>query len=67
MSNSIKYLVAGVLLVSAFAAYQYFGTASLSVTSIPSEAKVYVDGQLKGVTPIAVSYTHLTLPTICSV
>ena len=52
MSNSIKYLVAGVLLVLAFAAYQYFGTASLSVTSIPSEAKVYVDGQLKGVTPI---------------
>ena len=52
MSNSIKYLGAGVLLVLAFAAYQYFGTASLSVTSIPSEAKVYVDGQLKGVTPI---------------
>ena len=52
MSSSIKYLVAGVLVALAFAAYQHFGTASLSVTSIPSEAKVYIDGQLKGVTPI---------------
>ena len=52
MSSSIKYLVAGVLVALAFAAYQHFGTASLSVTSIPSEAKVYIDGQLRGVTPI---------------
>ena len=52
MSSSIKYLVAGVLVALAFAAYQHFGTASLSVTSIPSEAKVCIDGQLRGVTPI---------------
>ena len=49
MSNSIKYLVAGVACVGV-CRLSVLRDRCLSVTSIPSEAKVYVDGQLKGVT-----------------
>ena len=48
----MKILLGGGLIVVALVAYQYFGTASISVSSVPEGAKVHVDGQLKGLTPI---------------
>ena len=52
MSNGFRLLFVGALLIAAFFAYQYFGTASVSVTSTPAGAEVRVDGQLQGITPI---------------
>ena len=52
MSNRLKLILGGAFIVVAFFTYQYFGTASISVTSVPEGAKVYLDGQLRGLTPI---------------
>ena len=52
MSNRIKIILGGAFIVVAFFTYQYFGTASISVSSVPDGAKVHLDGQLRGVTPI---------------
>ena len=35
--------------------------------TVPSEERIDVSSEMMKYAPIAVSYTHLTLPTICSV
>ena len=52
MSNRMKLILGGAFIVVAFFTYQYFGTASISVRSVPEGAKVHLDGQLRGLTPI---------------
>jgi len=48
----MKMVLGGAFIVIAFFAYQYFGTASISISSVPEGAKVSIDGQLRGLTPI---------------
>ena len=52
MSSRMKMVLGGAFIVIAFFAYQYFGTASISISSVPEGAKVSIDGQLRGLTPI---------------
>ena len=52
MSSRMKMILGGAFIVIAFFAYQYFGTASISISSVPEGAKVSIDGQLRGLTPI---------------
>jgi len=52
MDNRIKIVIAAVLVIGAFWAYQMFGTATIAITSEPSGAVVRVDGRQRGITPI---------------
>ena len=45
---------------------KFFNSKDLSMAS-PNDVKEQTGYTIGGVSPIAVSYTHLTLPTICSV
>ena len=52
MSSRMKMVLGGAFIIIAFFAYQFFGTASISISSVPEGAKVSIDGQLRGLTPI---------------
>lgn len=47
------WVVGAVVLVAGYLAYQWLGTASITVVSEPAGAIVYIDGQQRGVTPIS--------------
>ncbi|NKB98328.1 MAG: SUMF1/EgtB/PvdO family nonheme iron enzyme [Pseudomonadales bacterium] len=52
MNNNAKIGLGVVAVVSLFWAYQFFGTATVAVTSDPTGAIVRVDGRQRGLTPI---------------
>jgi formylglycine-generating enzyme required for sulfatase activity len=59
MDNRLKIIIGAVLLAGVYWAYQWFGTATIQVTSEPTGAIVRVDGRQRGITPI----TRLELDT----
>jgi formylglycine-generating enzyme required for sulfatase activity len=53
MDNRIKVVVALVLIGVSFWLYQYFGTATIAVTSEPTGAQIIIDGRVRGITPLS--------------
>ncbi len=53
MDNRLKIIIGAVLLGSLYWAYQWFGTATIQVSSEPDGAVVRVDGRPRGRTPIS--------------
>jgi formylglycine-generating enzyme required for sulfatase activity len=52
LNRTVKVVLGVLSLVGGVWAYQYFGTATIGLTSDPSGAVVRVDGRQRGVTPI---------------
>lgn len=53
MSNRLKWSLGVVGLAAAVWGYQFFGTATIAITSEPEGAVVRVDGRQRGITPIS--------------
>ncbi len=53
MDNRLIVMAGAVLIAGAYWAYEWFGTATIAITSEPSGAIVRVDGRQRGVTPLS--------------
>lgn len=53
MSKQLKWVLGIAGVVAAIWAYQFFGTATVAITSEPTGAVVRVDGRQRGITPIS--------------